>query len=113
MYPHYDLFEEWIRLANYRLPAAFFKMDDFSISEFAGALNAVGLQTPDDWIQTIDVSKRPNTSGEYALKKAYLDGNIRYIESTVPELWNMFRRKEHLLRPFLEQQGYKNLIWWS
>ena len=113
MYPHGDLLEEWIRMANCSNPFTFYRVDEFSIAEFAGAVRSTGLTTPDAWLATMDISQRPNTSGSYALKDAYRNRDANLISSTVPELWNKLRESEYLLRPFLEKRGYQNLLWWS
>src|SRR3990167_8727647 len=113
MYPHTDLLEEWVRLAQCKLPLRLFQMDNFELSKFALALNSVGLETPDEWLRNVDPTTAVNTSGEYALKDAYFDGNAKYIQSVVPEMWNRLCKSESVLRGFLEKNGYRDLLWWS
>src|SRR3990167_7085295 len=112
MYPHTDLLDEWIRLAGCGLPIEYFKMDLYAESEFLQALHNVGLAVPRDWVQFIDRTTVDNTSGNYVLKEAYYDGNKRYIQSAVPDMWSRLTAAESYLRPFLERHGYSNLLWW-
>ena len=113
MYPHTDLLDEWVRLAASELPISYFKMDEFSTAEFATALSAVGLSTQQEWLNKIDRNTLHNTSGSYYLKDAYYARDVKSIEATVPVLWKYLKQAELQLRPFLEERGYKNLMWCS
>lgn len=46
---------------------------------------------------------------KYCYHKGYVDGIIR----DMPKSYGCLKRNESELRPFLEEVGYENLIWWN
>jgi hypothetical protein len=53
------------------------------------------------------------SAGQYKLKKAYYDKDIKYIKLNLGEIYYMLSQSEFYLRPKLEQLGYENLLWWG
>lgn len=43
----------------------------------------------------------------------FAKGKIEPIIKVIPEEWAYLKNKESILRPFLEELGYKNLLWWD
>jgi hypothetical protein len=57
-----------------------------------------------------------NTVGDSSiigLKEYYNLGEVDKIEAAFPEEYAHLKRKEPILRPFLEKLGYRDLIWWN
>lgn len=55
-----------------------------------------------------------NTAGEYPLKMAYMRGDkVSLMEGIDQGGFDLLRSRERVLRPFLEQFGYRDLLWWS
>ncbi len=54
---------------------------------------------------------RENDSGDYYLKRAYRRGDMDPLEHHLIHL-DYLRKAEPILRPFLEQRGYRDLMWW-
>ena len=54
-----------------------------------------------------------NTTGDSVLKQKYRLGDSDYVKQQIPKCWSLLRSHESDLRPFLEERGYKNLMWWS
>lgn len=61
----------------------------------------LGLKT--DWLPV-------NSKPDYRIRKQYLEGDVSRID---PFYWKRLKALEPLLRPFLERQGYQNLLWWK
>ena len=76
-------------------------------------LRHVGL--PNDPHAKMWAEKWPlvNTKGNYPLKDAYVRRDPEFIKRLIPKTWNLLRSYETSFRPFLERNGYKNLMWWS
>jgi len=64
-----------------------------------------------DWAK--EWPKCYNTGGQYEGKIAYETGDIAWIKSSLGHYWEALQEAESHLRPFLEQHGYKNLLWWT
>ena len=47
------------------------------------------------------------------IKDYYYNGEVDKIIEEIPEGWLYLKSKEAQLRPFLEERGYTNLLWWS
>lgn len=109
-YPHMDHLRAFLGISQQDF--TFFRVSPFSYPAFGLAMQRVGLYDP-VWISQIDTAARPNTSGTYTLKKAYLDGDFRTIRRQVPEIVHNLMDHEDILRPFLEELGYEDLMWWS
>ena len=58
-------------------------------------------------------SKQIEKGFEYRKKISYADGDITYLERMLPKEMGKLRSHEPLLRPFLENIGYKDLLWWT
>lgn len=55
-----------------------------------------------------------NSVGDYPLKQAYFDGDVDAVRRGLSEsAFDVLMERESLLRPFLEELGYKNLMWWT
>lgn len=54
-----------------------------------------------------------NSKGIYALKEEYLHGDMTNIEQELKQELVHLRHAEPILRPFLEKQGYRDLLWWN
>lgn len=67
---------------------------------------AVDMQFARDW----PVS---NSSGGYPEKVAYERGDAEWIRRRLPGMWTLLKEAEPELRPFLEQAGYRDLMWWG
>ena len=52
-----------------------------------------------------------NSKGDYYLKQAY-EAQDKAVLGRLPE-WTELCHMEPLLRPMLEEYGYKDLLWWS
>lgn len=57
----------------------------------------------------------PVENRKYAslLRCLYDEGDIKQIRKIVPNCYAELKRREPIIRPLLEQVGYKNLIWWE
>jgi hypothetical protein len=76
-------------------------------------LNFVGLPR-DDYIKRVSKMWFPvNSIGEYDLKTWYFERDLSRIEDVIPGAVEVLRKREYILRPFLESLGYKNLLWWK
>lgn len=53
-----------------------------------------------------------NSMGDYPLKKAYQDGDRETLSQQIVGFGRLLDR-EAQLRPFLEELGYSDLMWWS
>lgn len=54
-----------------------------------------------------------NTAGEYPLKTAYKQMNLGDLSDGISEGgFEYLEGKEAVLRPFLEELGYRDLLWW-
>lgn len=79
-----------------------------------GVLTALGLGYPEHaghFAQSWPADT--NSSGDYALKQAYQAGDAAFIKRNMPVLWDGLKLREPILRPWLEAQGYKDLLWWD
>lgn len=47
------------------------------------------------------------------LYDSYRNGDIEKIIEVIPEEYAYLKGKETILKPFLEELGYKNLLWWD
>ena len=55
-----------------------------------------------------------NSAGDYPLKLAYSEGDLGALRKGIANHgYDALTNREPLLRPFLEELGYKNLCWWS
>ena len=57
--------------------------------------------------------RKLNSQGAYKLKVAYNQKDLNYLKTNLGVLWTQLCESESLLRPFLENLGYKELLWWS
>jgi len=78
-----------------------------------GALEYVDLD-PKPYIKTIakEWPIRGSEKGGEKLKKLYKNREMRYLERKLSEC-RLLKKKESAIRPFLENLGYENLLWWS
>lgn len=54
-----------------------------------------------------------NSRGMYPLKEAYLAGDVKKIRDAMPKAYYFLEQAEDALRPMLEREGYRELMWWS
>jgi hypothetical protein len=50
---------------------------------------------------------------EPVLHTAYEKGDLELIVKAFPEEYEYLKSKESVLKPFLQDQGYANLLWWE
>lgn len=50
---------------------------------------------------------------DYELKTKYFEGDIDFLKRFIPKAWEQITKEEEVLRPWLEDLGYSNLLWWS
>lgn len=43
----------------------------------------------------------------------YRNGDVKKIIKVIPEEWAYLKGKESIIKPFLQELGYKNLLWWD
>lgn len=72
------------------------------------AAQAVGLRDPKPSRAGLP---KLNTSGDYPLKDAYRAGNFEALLIGVLGMAYLIK-VESRIRPFLERQGYRDLLWW-
>ncbi len=78
-----------------------------------GIANNLGLGCLDPSIDFSD-GRRLNSAGEYPLKMALERGDVAGLREGISEGgFDLLRSRERVLRPFLEQFGYEDLLWWS
>lgn len=53
-----------------------------------------------------------NSSGSYSTKIAYERGDAEWLSRSLPGIWLLLKEAVPQLRPFLEAQGYRDLMWW-
>ena len=56
---------------------------------------------------------RHNSRGMYPLKEAYLAGDVKKIRDAMPKAYYFLQQAEGALRPMLEREGYRELMWWT
>ena len=56
---------------------------------------------------------RHNSRGMYPLKEAYLAGDTKKIRDAMPKAYYFLEQAEDALRPMLEREGYRELMWWT
>lgn len=54
-----------------------------------------------------------NSSGSYPAKVAYEQEDAEWIRRRMPGIWMLLKEAQPDLRPFLEAQGYRDLMWWN
>ena len=54
-----------------------------------------------------------NSRGMYPLKEAYLAGDAKKIRDAMPKAYYFLQQAEAALRPMLEREGYRELMWWT
>lgn len=113
LYPHEDLLASWRHLVRPEYMGwNFVPIDPWDPSRLESALLAAGLGENPDWLRTLDPSEKANTCGDYPLKTAYENGDLKYIYQQMPLTLMALKRHESKLRRFLESQGYRDLIWY-
>ena len=64
-------------------------------------------------IRDVDLRLRYNTKRDSPLRDAYNARDVAFIKSSLGGKWDALQRRENSLRPFLEEQGYRGLMWWT
>jgi len=79
-----------------------------------GISRDLGLTDPSPSGDQSHFQRVVNSAGDYPLKRAYLDGDVDLVRRGLSEsAFDVLRERESLLRPFLEELGYSDLMWWS
>lgn len=76
-------------------------------------LDHVGLQNKSHAKMWAEKWPLVNSRGSHPLKDAYMRRDAEFIKGTIPKTWSLLRSYQSSLRPFMERNGYKNLMWWS
>ena len=58
-------------------------------------------------------SGKHNSQGVYPAKIKYYEEDVPFLTKFLGPDWNLLLESEYWIRPFLEEQGYKDLLWWS
>ncbi len=56
---------------------------------------------------------RMNAQESYLLRQYYYDDDGAAIKGIIPKEWDKLIAARSFLQPFLENRGYKNLLWWE
>jgi hypothetical protein len=105
--------DAWIQLAKRSdtLNIQFIKMEPFDDLRFNAALKNVGLSSI---AGLYDSSERINsTPGFCDLREDYKNNMTENIEKKIPQVWRRLKEAQPILRPFLEKNGFNNLLWWD
>ena len=54
-----------------------------------------------------------NSKGDYAFKQAYIQRDRAHLKRSLPGVWKALEGIELSFRPFLEEVGYSDLLWWG
>lgn len=54
----------------------------------------------------------PNREPEGTLHSALQQGDLSTLRGAIPDEYDYLKSHEATLRPFLEEQGYRDLLWW-
>jgi len=74
----------------------------------------LGLEGVDPSIDCAANLIHNNDGGHYILKEAYQDRDVGYIRENLHQgAFEYLCDMEDILRPFLEELGYSDLMWWS
>ncbi len=79
----------------------------------SSAANRLGC--PDDALDAEFAAQWPvsNSSGSYPAKVAYEEEDAEWLRRRLPGIWLLLKEAQPDLRPFLEDQGYRDLMWWG
>lgn len=79
-----------------------------------GVLDHCGLPSQ-PYVERVAKEWRPENSaaGQDELKKMYRQRNFASLAASFPAEWALLREKEPVLKPFLRQFGYGDLMWWG
>ncbi len=74
----------------------------------------LGLKDPSPSKDVSHFKRVVNSVGDYPLKQAYLNGDVDAVRRGLSEsAFDVLMERESLLRPFLEELGYTDLMWWT
>ena len=109
-------------IGKFKLPGDF-QLSAMRLEKLVQALYVANLSDTDssEWASFKHAQKwaeewlhdKYNSRGMYPLKEAYLAGDKKKIRDAMPEAYYFLEQSEDALRPMLEREGYRELMWWS
>ena len=109
--------KEVIPFTPFLLPLDVLKTPEDREQALIGLVEHFELQWVDNWGDKVDemVEKWPETNslGAYPLKLAYYNKDLAFIKKSLKKEFESLQAIEPLLRPLLEDHGYKDLLWYS
>ena len=107
-----DLMGSWSKDSRaYTLRHALYRA--FGISPTDGNVNDIWeVKLAQKWAEEWPHDKH-NSRGMYPLKEAYLAGDVKKIRDAMPKAYYFLEQAEDALRPMLEREGYRELMWWT
>lgn len=98
------------------LPLDLLRVADWSTrhAALAAALSHLGLEPEPHASNVADEWRTDaNTRGQYRLKEMFTARDVAGLQRELGIGWEALQRAEPFLRPYLEELGYRNLMWWS
>ena len=109
--------KEVMPLRPFLLPLDLLKTPEHREQALIGLVEHFELQWVDKWGDIVDemVKKWPETNslGAYPLKLAYYNKDLGYIKKSLKKEFHSLQMIEGILRPLLEDYGYKDLLWYT
>lgn len=83
-------------------------------ADFQAAVNATGMYKPQhegaDYFRTVEAFGRTYPT---AVRKAYIAGDMAYVESAIPNELAVLRANQSSLKPFLDGLGMPQFAWYE
>ncbi len=115
-HPDLDLFNRWGAMAEVypRLKDAGVQFVPWDLWD-AGNLGVANVESYLGILEARPIPiPRNNRSKPYPLRTDYVMGNVDGLrEGLITHLWRDLSEREAILRPMLEDIGYRDLLWWS
>jgi len=119
MYEHVDAFE-YVATSPHAQNSFIFPIDtpDFKRSwthrkqAAENLFNHIGLEPPESVHQWAVDNEPKNSMGHYIERDAYLQGEIETATRNCKGEFEYLKSKSDVLMPWLQDLGYKDLIWW-
>ncbi len=118
--PHEHILDRWCMMAEFyshlkQMGVQFICWDRGDPGHLELEMVARHLGIPDTFNDRFGTNLIHNNSlGIFPLKKAYFEGDVKWLEDRLhDDLFNSLRCRELTLRPMLEDLGYTKLLWWS
>ena len=100
-------------LAPAYIPVDILNDFDSRLVALTKALDVAGIPDASHAAEWAKVWPKVNSASDFELKSRYYQGDAGFIKAAIPDGWKSLRDAEATLRPFLEERGYKNLMWWN